>query len=94
VASESPERLEELRERFLVALYEVAGGVGAGRTAAVSAVGQQAGLDPEGNPQDRALCERLKSELVESGYVSAEAGPSGQLAVTEDGARAIGRGQI
>ncbi len=92
MASESPERLEELRERFLVALYDVAGGVGAG-TAGVSAVGQQAGLDPEGNPEHRALCERLKSELVESGYVSAEAGPSGQLAITDEGARAIGRGE-
>jgi hypothetical protein len=92
VASESPERLEELRERFLVALYDLSGGVGAG-TAVVSDVGHEAGLDPEGNPEERALCERLAGELVESGYASAEAGPSGQLAITEEGARAIGRGE-
>ena len=91
MTSESPERLEELRERFLEALAKLSGGAGAG-TALVSDVGRGAGLDPEGDPDDRALCERLAGELVESRYASAEAGPSGMLGITPKGERAIGGG--
>ena len=92
MASESPERLEELRERFLVALYDLSGGMGVG-TALISEVGRRAGLDPEGNPEERALCERLASELVEAGYATAEAGSSGTLGITAEGERVIGRGE-
>ena len=90
MASESPERLEQLRERFLEALHELTGGPGTG-TALVSEVGQRAGLDPEGDPADRALLERLTSELVEVGYASAESGVSGTLGITAEGEQAIGR---
>ena len=92
MASESPERLEQLRERFLRALGELTNGRGEeGKPAMVSAVATRAGLDPEGNPDDRALSERLAAELVETGYASAEAGSSGLLAITPEGARAVGR---
>jgi hypothetical protein len=96
VASESPERLEELRERFLRALSELTSGgtasAGGGKQAMVSEVAQRAGLDPEGDPQDRALGERLAAELVEAGYASAEAGSSGFLVITPEGERAVGGG--
>ena len=90
MASESPERLEELREGFLRALSDLSGGAGEGKTAMVSEVAQRAGLDPEGDPEDRALAERLAAELVEVGHASAEAGSSGFLAITPEGERAIG----
>jgi hypothetical protein len=93
VASESPERLEQLRQRFLEALHDLTGGVGAGRTALVSDVGRKAGLDPEGDPDDRALCERLTNELVETGYATAESGVSGTLGITPEGVRALGHGE-
>jgi hypothetical protein len=92
LASESPERLEQLRERFLRALGEfTSGGAEEGKPAMVSEVAAKAGLDPEGNPDDRALSERLAAELVETGYASAEAGSRGLLAITPEGMRAVGR---
>jgi hypothetical protein len=96
VASESPERLEELRESFLRALSELTSGgtadAGGVKQAMVSEVAQRAGLDPEGDPQDRALGERLAAELVEAGYASAEAGSRGFLIITPEGERAVGGG--
>jgi hypothetical protein len=92
LASESPEGLEELREKFLRALSDLGGGAGEGRPAMVAEVAQGAGLDPEGNPDDRALSERLAAELVEAGYASAEAGSSGFLAITPEGEQALGGG--
>jgi hypothetical protein len=94
LASESPQRLEELRESFLRALSELtSSGTGAGgKQAMVSEVAQRAGLDPEGDPQDRALGERLAAELVEAGYASAEAGSSGFLVITPEGEQAVGGG--
>ena len=94
LASESPERLEQLRERFLRALSDLtSGGAEEGKGAMVSGVARGAGLDPEGDPDDRALSERLAAELVEAGYASAEAGSSGFLVITPEGERAIGGGQ-
>ncbi len=91
--SESPERLEELRGSFLRALSELSGGPGEGRQAMVSEVARGAGLDPEGDPQDRALSERLAAELVAVGHASAEAGSPGFLAITPEGEqRASGGG--
>ena len=93
MASESPERLEELRKNFLRALSELtSGGTGgaAGKQAMVSEVAQWAGLDPEGDPKERALAERLAAELVEAGYASAEEGSSGFLVITAEGERAVG----
>ena len=72
MASESPERLEELRERFLRALSDLGGGAEEVRPAMVSEVAEGAGLDPEGDPEERALSERLAAELVDVGYASAE----------------------
>jgi hypothetical protein len=95
LASESPERLEELRKSFLRALSELTSGgtADAGdKQAMVSEVAQRAGLDPEGDPQDRALGERLAAELVEAGYASAEAGSSGFLVITPEGEQAVGGG--
>ncbi len=93
MASESPERLEQLREGFLRALSELGGGPGEGRQAMVSEVAQRAGLDPEGDPEDRALSERLAAELVATGHASAEAGSPGFLAITPEGEqRASGGG--
>ena len=89
MASESPERLEELRERFLRALSDLGGGAEEGRPAMVSEVAEGAGLDPEGNPDDRALSERLAAELVDVGYASAEAGSSGFLVITHEGEQAL-----
>lgn len=89
MTSESPERLEELRERFLWALSDLGGGAEEGRPAMVSEVAEGAGLDPEGNPEDRALSERLAAELVEVGYASAEAGSSGFLVITPEGEQAL-----
>ena len=89
MASESPERLEELRERFLRALSDLGGGAEEGRPAMVSEVAEGAGLDPEGDPDDRALSERLAAELVDVGYASAEAGSSGFLAITPEGEQAL-----
>ena len=91
VANGSPERLEELRERFLRALSDL-GGEEEGRPAMVSEVAEGAGLDPEGNPDDRALSERLAAELVDVGYASAEAGSSGFLAITPEGEQALRSG--
>ena len=70
----------------------MSGGVGVG-SALVSEVGCRAGLDPEGDPQERALCERVVRELVERGFASAEAGPSGMVGITPKGGRVIGRGE-
>jgi uncharacterized protein involved in exopolysaccharide biosynthesis len=89
LASESPERLEELRERFLRALSDLGGGAEEGRPAMVSEVAEGAGLDPEGNPEERALSERLAAELVDVGYASAEAGSSGFLAITPEGEQVL-----
>jgi hypothetical protein len=58
----------------------------------VSDVAEGAGLDPEGNPDDRALSERLATELVDVGYASAEAGSSGFLVITPEGEQALSRG--
>jgi hypothetical protein len=90
LASESPERLERLRESFLRALSELSGGPGEGNQAMISEVATKAGLDPEGDPEDRALCERLAAELVATGQASAEAGSHGFLAITPEGERAVG----
>ncbi len=90
LASESPERLEQLRGRFLRALSDLSGGSDEGKPAMISEVAKDAGLDPEGDPEDRALSERLAAELVEVGYASAEAGSGGFLAITPEGERAIG----
>src|SRR5918992_3535978 len=92
LAGESPERLEELRTRFLEALSDLGGGAGEGKPAMVSEVAKRAGLDPEGDPEERALSERLSGELVAAGYASAEAGSSGFLAITPEGKRAVGGG--
>ena len=97
LASESPQRLEELRKNFLRALSELtsggtAGAGGADKQAMVSDVAQRAGLDPEGDPKERALAERLAAELVEAGYASAEEGSSGFLVITPEGERAVGGG--
>jgi hypothetical protein len=94
VASESPESLERLRERFLLALSQLSGGTtGEGKPAMVSEVAQGAGLDPEGDPDEKALTERLAAQLVEVGYASAEAGSSGFFVITPEGERAVGDGQ-
>ena len=93
MASESPEMLKRLRERFLRALSELSGGADEGKPAMVSEVAQGAGLDPERDPEEKALSERLAAELVEAGYASAEAGSSGLLVITAEGERAIGGGQ-
>ena len=90
MASESPERLEELRGRFLQALSDLSGGPGEGKQAMISEIAKGAGLDPEGDPEDRVLTERLAAELVEVGHASAEVGSSGFLAITPEGERAIG----
>jgi hypothetical protein len=66
--------------------------VGVG-SALVSEVGRRAGLDPEGDPQERALCQRVVSELVERWFASAGAGPSGMVGITAKGGLAIGRGE-
>ena len=89
LASESPERLEELRERFLRALSDLGGGAEEGRPAMVSEVAEGAGLEPEENPDDRALSERLAAELVDVGYASAEASSSGFLSITPEGEQAL-----
>jgi hypothetical protein len=91
LASGSPERLEELREKFLRTLSDL-GGAEEGRPAMVSEVAEGAGLDPEGNPDDSALSERLAAELVDVGYASAEAGSSGFLVITPEGEQALRRG--
>ena len=63
MTSESPESLERLRERFLRALSELSGGVkGDGKPAMVSEVAQGAGLDPEGDPDDKASRMRATRE--------------------------------
>jgi hypothetical protein len=93
LASESPEMLERLRERFLRALSELSGGAEEGKPAMVSEVAQRAGLDPERDPDEKALSERLAAELVEAGYASAEATSSGFLVITPEGERAGGGGQ-
>jgi hypothetical protein len=91
LASESPERLEQLRERFLQALSDLtSGGAEEGKPAVVSEVAWGVGLVPEGDPDDRASSERLAAELMEAGYASAEAGSSGFLAITSEGERAVG----
>ena len=90
MASESPERLEQLRERFLRALRDLSGEADEGRPVMVSEVAQRAGLDPEEDPDERALSERLAAELVAVGYASAEAGSSSFLTITPEGERAVG----
>jgi hypothetical protein len=55
----------------------------------ISEVAIRAGLDPEGDPEERALSERLAGELVEAGYASAEAGSSGFLVITPEGEQAL-----
>jgi hypothetical protein len=96
LASESPERLEELRESFLRALSGLTSGgtagAGGGKQAMLSEVAQRTGLDPEGDPKERALGERLAAELVAAGYASAEEGSSGFLSITPEGERAVGGG--
>jgi hypothetical protein len=94
LASESPERLEQLRVHFLQALSDLSGGTEEGQPAQVTEVAQAAGLDPEGNLDDRALSERLAAELVAVGHASAEAGSSGFLVITPEGERAVGGGAI
>jgi hypothetical protein len=47
LANGSPERLEELRERFLRAISDLGDGAEEGRPAMVSDVAEGAGLDPE-----------------------------------------------
>ena len=89
MASETPERLEELREGFLRSLGELSGGPGEGRQAMISDVAQRAGLDPEGDPEDMALAERLAGELVATGHASSEAASPGFLAITPEGERAV-----
>jgi hypothetical protein len=85
--------LEQLREGFLRALSELSGGPGEGKQAMISEVAQGAGLDPEGDPEDRALGERLAAELVATGYASSEAASPGFLAITPEGEeRAAGGG--
>jgi len=93
LASETPEMLERLRERFLRALSELSGGAEEGKPAMVSEVAQRAGLDPERDPDEKALSQRLAAELVEAGYASAEATSSGFLVITPEGERAGGGGQ-
>ncbi len=85
LASESPERLEQLREGFLRALSDLSGGPGEGKQAMVSEVSAKAGLDPEGDPDDRALSERLAGELVATGHASSEAASPGFLTITPEG---------
>ena len=92
MASESPEKLEQLRERFLQALSDLSGGAEGGNPAMVTEVAKGAGLDPEGDPDDRALSERLAGELVTVGHASAEAASSGFLTITPEGEREIGGG--
>ena len=55
----------------------------------VSEVATRAGLDPEGDPEERALSERLAAELVEAGYASAEVGSRGLLTITPEGEQAV-----
>ena len=85
MASESPERLEQLREGFLRALSDLSGGPGEGKQVMVSEVATKAGLDPEGDPEDRALSERLVGELVATGLASSESASPGFLAITPEG---------
>ena len=92
MASESPEKLEQLRERFLQALSDLSSGAEGGNQALVTEVAQGAGLDPEGDPDDRALSERLAAELVTVGHASAEAGSPGFLVITPEGEQAIAGG--
>jgi hypothetical protein len=82
--------LEQLREGFLRALSELSGGPGEGNQAMISEVAQGAGLDPEGDPEDRELGERLAAELVATGHASSEAASEGFLAITPEGERAAG----
>jgi hypothetical protein len=89
LTGESPDRLEQLRKRFLKTLSDLSGGAEEDKQAMVSEVARGAGLDPEENPDDRALSERLAAELVETGYASAEAGSSGFLAITPEGEQAL-----
>ena len=86
---ESANSLEALRERFLEALSELSGGAGEGKPALLSEVAERAGLDPEQEPDDRALSERLAAELVEAGYASAEGGSRGLLTITPEGEQAV-----
>jgi hypothetical protein len=94
LASESPERLEQLRVHFLEALGELSSGAEGGEPALLSDVAKAAGLDPEGDPEDRDLSERLAAELVAQGHASAEEGSSGFLVITPEGERAVGGGAI
>jgi hypothetical protein len=94
LASESPERLEQLRESFLRALSELSGGPGEGKQAMLSEIVAKAGLDPEGDPEDKALGERLAGELVATGYASSEAASPGFLAITPEGEERAAGGSV
>jgi len=85
--------LERLRKRFLRALSELSGGADEGKPAMVSEVAQGAGLDPERDPDEKALSEGSAAQLVEVGCGSAEAGSSGFWVITAEGERAVGGGQ-
>ncbi len=82
-------KVEALRERFLEALSELSGGAGEGKPALLSEVAERAGLDPEQEPDDRAVSERLAAELVEVGHASAESDSSGFLTIIPEGEQAI-----
>ena len=71
-------------------MSDLSGGAEEGSPALVADVAKAAGLDPEGNPDDRALSERLAEELVAVGHASAEAGSEGFLVITPEGEQAIG----
>jgi hypothetical protein len=85
LASESPERLEQLREGFLRALSDLSGGPGEGKQAMISEVARGAGLDPEGDPEDRALGERLAAELVPRASPRPRRDPAASWAITPEG---------
>ena len=94
MASESPERLEQLREDFLRALSSLSGGPDEGKQAMISEVARGAGLDPEGDPEDRALGERLAGELVATDHASSEAASPGFLAITPEGEERAAGGSV
>jgi hypothetical protein len=60
----------------------------------VSEVSAKAGLDPEGDPEDRALSERLVGELVATGHASSEAASPGFLAITPEGEERAAGGSV
>ncbi len=56
----------------------------------ISEAAQGAGLDPEEDPEETGLGERLAAELVATGLASSEAGSSGFLAITSERGRSLG----